>query len=309
MAHGSASGGGRLDRCDVDQSKVHDARSDYEYEARKRLYAEIEPLIFLLVGTCDEAAHRVRSLARSARGGTLVRWLSTPGYYTLSTMYKLYAPAAVARLMAERLTMVDLGLDAALRVQYRLARALLVSYTDAHDVAELAPHLPYFPDETAWRDLRVENPARYWRQGLTIGRTESAADALIVREADRQPRLITWGEFENAMHDKNSAVYRAFDYVADLFAGFHPRQRPVMWRLLIAQSIIFRAFGSLGDRTSRDDPRFRCPLRMPDGPERRPFDWRQAGTDDDVSDRDVLETPFDVAETYLRQRAPEAFLK
>src|SRR6476646_9020062 len=49
------------------------AKRDYEYEARKRLYAELYPLSFQLHEAARGAHNRIISLARAARGG----WLAT----------------------------------------------------------------------------------------------------------------------------------------------------------------------------------------------------------------------------------------
>ena len=71
------------------------ARLDYEYEARKRLYHECEPLVFELLEFAENAGDRIRGLARTARQGDLPNWLSANEYYVASTMYYLLAPSAV----------------------------------------------------------------------------------------------------------------------------------------------------------------------------------------------------------------------
>src|SRR4051812_22844570 len=64
----------------------NDARREYEFEARKRLYQEYEPLLFQLMEAADNAIHRIQSLARTARHGNLndTGWLSQFNYYTKS---------------------------------------------------------------------------------------------------------------------------------------------------------------------------------------------------------------------------------
>ena len=52
-----------------------DARRDYEYEARKRLYSEIQPLLFQLKELSESAYRWVMSLARTAQQDQL-SWLS-----------------------------------------------------------------------------------------------------------------------------------------------------------------------------------------------------------------------------------------
>src|SRR5215469_15350797 len=47
------------------------ARRDYEYEARKRLYEECEPILFQFAELCESALKRIYALARNARDGNL----------------------------------------------------------------------------------------------------------------------------------------------------------------------------------------------------------------------------------------------
>src|SRR3989337_129946 len=55
------------------------ARRDYEYEARKRFYPEIEPLLFQLHEAAEQAYHRALSLARTSRNGDPVGTDGGPG--------------------------------------------------------------------------------------------------------------------------------------------------------------------------------------------------------------------------------------
>ena len=54
-----------------EQGKERDAKRAYEYDARQRLYAQCEPLLFQLADLADHGYHRVYSLARSAYLGKL----------------------------------------------------------------------------------------------------------------------------------------------------------------------------------------------------------------------------------------------
>jgi len=89
----------------VDSNAERDARRDYQYEARKRLYEQCGPLLFQLSEAAESAYHRVMSLASRAREGNL-----EPGgtsflkdsYFRLSTLYRLFVPAAVLKLRPTR---------------------------------------------------------------------------------------------------------------------------------------------------------------------------------------------------------------
>jgi ABC-type multidrug transport system fused ATPase/permease subunit len=52
------------------------ARRSYEYDARKNLYAKVEPLLFQLFEAAEGAFHAVTSLARTQRQGDLPAWLA-----------------------------------------------------------------------------------------------------------------------------------------------------------------------------------------------------------------------------------------
>jgi hypothetical protein len=84
----------------LDRSK---AQREYEYEARKHLYAEFQPLMFQLVESCDNAYWRINGLARSASEGRLgpgrrSRLRANSKNYLPSTVYRFMAPLVLFRL-------------------------------------------------------------------------------------------------------------------------------------------------------------------------------------------------------------------
>src|SRR6266567_5142795 len=173
----------RLDQ----QAKAEDARQAYEYDARKRLYRECEPLLFQTRELANEARERIIGLAVAARKGDIdedgTGWLAKPGYYTLSTCYRLVAPATTYLLLQRRLTDFDLGLEPRIQAQYEVLKQLYVSVSDDFGLAE-AVGLDYHPDDAdpGKRDrekLRAEQPAIYWRQGLYRGTMSLVSDAFI----------------------------------------------------------------------------------------------------------------------------------
>jgi hypothetical protein len=156
-----------------------DARRDYDYEARKRLYRECEPLLFRLAEGSENALHRIFSLARTARNGDLDQdrsWLNGPGYYMASTIYNLMVPIVIFRLLQNRLTLVDLTVDQRISNQYLTAKLLYITFTEDFVLAKFEPELHYQPFVAAWEKRRAEEPRRYWRQGLTLGRLDAAIE-------------------------------------------------------------------------------------------------------------------------------------
>jgi len=92
------------------------AQRDYRYDAIKRLYTDLQPLLFQLSELCESAYGHTRSLARTARNGNLGTgadsWWVGNDYYLISTVYRLLVPLAVVELMHRQLTLVDLSVVA-----------------------------------------------------------------------------------------------------------------------------------------------------------------------------------------------------
>lgn len=291
----------------AEQTAEKNARRDYEYEARKRLYEECEPIMFFLYESSISAMKRVRSLARTAREGDLgprrQSWLSSKGYYTLSTIYMLMAPLTAFKLIQQRLTLVDLTVDPKTRALYLLAKALYLSFTADFKLARTPPELEYRPNAEDWGVKRKEHPAVYWRQGLPVGRLDKAVTSLIVAGGGGASRCMSFGEFETAYDDPGSDVRACFQTILDIFLDFHPAARPVMWRLLITQLHIYRAIIRISEKGYRAEEGVSSLLKSVQKDEREPFDWRQR--DDEARGEEVFVHPFVAAETYLAETLKE----
>lgn len=221
-----------------DLNSSRNARRDYEYDARKRLYSEIEPLLFILYESAEQSYYRVRSLARTARIGSLGtsnNWLNRKGYYLYSTMYYMILPAIVFRLIRSRMTFIDLDLDEQIRVKYYLTKIYSFSFTDDFLLASVGQKLPYDPNNKNWRVLIETNSAQYYRQGLLVGDMEALLDQMIIKD-DRNTRAIRYGEFEDlvAKDPKSDALSE----LCNLFYSFDPLTKPVLARMLLVQACL-----------------------------------------------------------------------
>ena len=219
----------------TDTTNASAARRDYEYEARKRLYTEVEPLLFQLHESLEEAHYRVRSLARTSRSGNLgsppaSNWLSRDGYYLRSTLYKLILPAVHFRLMQRRVTFVDLSLDESIGTRYRLMKMYVRSLTDDFVFAKLHPALEYDPNTAAAVDSR-----RQPRQALVLGDLENVTDLLIVGVGD-QARAMLFSEFESLLD--TTPVNESLSELVAMFRRFSAETRPVLARLLVSQACL-----------------------------------------------------------------------
>jgi len=303
-------------RAKIKESELSDlnaekkARRDYEYDARKRLYSECEPLLFELYQLSLGGMKRVGSLARTAREGNLTNdlnsWLSDDGYYMLSTIYKLFAPLALVKIIQRRITLVDLSLDSRIKRQYLLANNLYQTFSSDFKLASLPPPIPYDPDSRSadYAQKVQEKPHIYKRQGLPVGLLDNVVDALIVSDKTSPARCLSFGEFETKYQNKASDVHKTFASVVGLFLNFHPATRPVLWRILITQLHLNKAILAESELDFEPHNAPHALLKIPTKDRLGRYDWRSK--DSTVSDSD-LEQPFDVAEKFLNKRLGKMF--
>lgn len=229
-----------------EESKAKDARRDYEYDARKRLYRECEPLLFQARELANEARGRITGLAMAARNGDICEdglgWLAKPGYYSLSTCYSLVAPAAAYLLLQRRLTDFDLGLEPRIRIQYEMLKLVYASFSDDFSLANLIG-VEYRPDDADpgmpnREKLLAERPAVYRRQGLYRGTIALIGDAFLADKTEAW-RCKTFSEFYVEAHQQHSPIGRILPELLDMVRGFHPAMCPVLWLVLIEQLMLY----------------------------------------------------------------------
>jgi hypothetical protein len=242
----------------------HDARRDYEYEARKRLYQECEPILFQFSELSESALRRIYALARNAKDGNLGPdgyWLSTDHYFIRSTIYRLVAPMTAFKLLQHKLTNIDLKLDQSINIQYILAKILYYTFSSSPDLARSEPAIPYDPDqigaeskgleEYEKKERRTRYPEKFWLQGLKVGTLDILAETLILSEKgsshNNNFRIKSFGEFEQQFFKKGESAVsydsnnNTFEVFFTIFSYFHPRTRPVLWRVLITHRKYFYA--------------------------------------------------------------------
>ncbi len=309
-------------------SADRDARRDYEYEARKRLYQEYEPLLFQLVELSEYSLHRINSLARTARQGDLADttgafghqngsflgpkeskgWLSFPGYYMISTVYEIIGPIAIYKLMQRRLRLVDLRLDPGIDRLYTLSKILYLTLTCDFEIARnYHPEIEYDPNVDGWEKKRESDPSKYWRQGVPLRRLDVMIDELLTPQ-EETTYLKTYGEYEKSIFDeydkgrKNPEIKHpepsGFFGLVDIFLGFHPRTRPVLWRILVTQTLVYRLILKQAKENSAltlQETLHKLKIEMD---ERNQLDWR--GENSNISDEVVLKEPFSVATEFVR---------
>lgn len=198
-----------------------DARRAYEYEARKRLYGVYEPLRVRLLAATDNAVAQIADIvARPARGGTTE---SSPEYRLKAAMYYLLAPLVVARMIERQLTLIDLGLDERIHTEFVLAQVICRSLADEAHAAQIEPHLSYTPYVPGWREKRESCPQQFRRQGLPLGRLNTALDVLHITRSEGIETLMSFGEFEPLIDRLDVDDVRSGPGAArDLYNRFRP---------------------------------------------------------------------------------------
>lgn len=228
------------------------ARRDYVYEARKRLYAEFQPVLFQMVERCSGAVGRIKGMAEGTRTGLILRpsrlgagWQDDP-YHMISTCWDLLAPLALFRIGQQKLMGVDMSVDAVTGWQYLLAREYYSSWNMGDELAAEEPALPFNDEE------------QETREHILSGHLEQIADCLIRRDKQGQPSCISFSEFSSAFF-KVPEFIEAMAHITLPLTNFHPQRKPVLWRLLLTQAHLYAAiiktFGSVAnDRPQRIHP-------------------------------------------------------
>lgn len=225
------------------ENSKEDARRSYEFHARQRLYQEYEPLRFQLLDAVETAKCQIETMSEQALDQRLRHLGSTPTgkYWLLGTIYHLLRPAAVYRLAQRKLTVVDLRVEPTIEIEYTLAKKVYLALSHDARMAELSSII-YTPYVDGWQEKRELNPARFRRQGLPLGRLDNAVDTLIVQRDGSAERIATFGEFEAGFGASSpDDVSGPIGAARDLFTSFSPSIRPVLWRLLLAQFVMYKA--------------------------------------------------------------------
>jgi hypothetical protein len=219
--------------------------------------------------------------------------------------------------MQRALTLVDLGVSPFITAQYNLAKILYLTLICDFEFASEDPIVEYTPNVKGWEEKRTQLPSRYWRQGLPLGRLDIAVEELL-ESRENKKFLKTFGEYENYVYNyseregNDQKIYLApgFENVVDIFLGFHPKTRPILWRILVAQAHLHRLIlnrNITSSECSLEEMLSNLPIS---NEERDKFDWRdtvdiQISDDKQTLDKIVFREPFSAAvnfvDRYLRR--------
>ncbi|MBV9408124.1 MAG: hypothetical protein JO164_04835 [Candidatus Eremiobacteraeota bacterium] len=236
-----------MERFKVLASRANDelkARRDYEYEARKRLYVETEPILFQFYENAAYVINRILNLARASRDGSLEGSQSwwRDQYYLLSAVHGFLAPLAAFHILRQRITLLDLTLDDSLERQYELGKAANRVWSRDISLASSLYELRYNPNrqDVEKQSLAPDEESMYRRQGVLSGYVQRAAAALVFTN-DGEQRVRSFSEFADAYENNELTVQRDVEPVLKVLDGFVPARHPVLWRVIVAQLFVYRA--------------------------------------------------------------------
>jgi hypothetical protein len=210
------------------------ARLDYQYAAKKRLYEAVGPLRFQLVVAAGDLARRVDSHLRSRR------WVMAPsGYYVHSFLYRLLRPLAIGVLVEREMSYADFSVDPSSVDLLRFDRAAYRMLTGADPFMDL--------NATANSDEPVYYQGLDWaRESQHIFRDNlrSAAMCLLAKGAGDRDVVIDYAEFRQRWPDplteeRLAGLARLFQRSKNSLL-----ESPVFWVRLVGYAYVCRDYVS-----------------------------------------------------------------
>jgi hypothetical protein len=222
----------------------HDLHSNLSHVPEDRFlelakYLPLMPPEPDLTTICSRALDAIELLARPEVQETLALttdrfdWLPTAGGPVREIAYDLFAPLACYRLGQLA------GADA-----WKEVEAAYLAPTRHYEVSRQEPPLPYGPEVEGWRHLRYRSPGQTWLQGLKPPQlVERVTRFLTTRDRTGQLRLATReefkAEFDRILGFGDEHARRSLGVLVNPLFGFTPRLRPVFWRVLAIQYLVY----------------------------------------------------------------------
>ncbi len=210
----------RLENELTSQSEQAAARRSYEYEARKRLYSTVRPMLFELGELAETSNRRIDKILSG-----VIR-LGPDASAVVTTAYRIAAPLVLVHAIQRQLTTVDLRLDQQLRDQYLVARQLLLVLNSGRELAQAPPPIAY-----EYQDLDD-------RQHLSVRQLDGLLETLTVRDGDGRPRLAGFFQFQEDCEDPASPRSAWPAAAFRLLGHADPHATPVLWRILATHRLL-----------------------------------------------------------------------
>jgi len=229
------------------QKTNFDKKTEYEYDARKRIYLECAPLMFQLINVSENALFKISDIVYQS--GKLTDKgqpsLIAPGkkfgdegynFYKSSSFYKLFAPIASFKLLNDKLSKEDLDMDPRMMIQFEVGKYIFFSFSGDRAIAKLLGDENY--------ESRVdENPNV--RQGIWGAEIEKLC-AYFIEHGQKETRLKRYDEFDKDYkkwklgESVSDLASSTFEILEKLFYQFNiDRNNMILWRILIDQTRMY----------------------------------------------------------------------
>lgn len=221
-----------------EEKHVKNAQIDYEYETRKRLYSSYQPLLFQLTELSENIKSRIEGMAKNGKEGKLenTEWINFDNYYFQTTVYLLFAPLGLFKIIQKNISIVDFGVDSHISLNYKFVK---IAINLLQDDFRLARHQDFLEGQQylkKWQKEHTIMNESFDRQGLPPVKIDSIGSHFIINE-NSQWRLITLSEFEEKVKEKE---YREkLLPIMELFSDFSPNKKPVLMMIFIGQACLF----------------------------------------------------------------------
>jgi hypothetical protein len=283
------------------ENRLTEARLDYEYEARKRLYDEVEPILFSAHFAARSTRGRLNAFVDRLREGYISRdkrksWMADR-YYQRSTVYRIFLPIVLHRLLLRKLSQLDVTLEPVIGRKFMTLSIYPDILVDHFDLANVANFdIPYDPYAEPTKEQLEHKPGEFKFQGLVRGEVERLVSAMIVSDP-KGPAPIEWFQFEIGLDEKKADLDSAYHPVRKILTGFHPHTHPVVWRAFIAFLLLSEFYISAREFTIEEYDA--CTSKMDCAKFKD-----QLG--DDISS-ELMTTHFKAAQIYVREKIVSAF--
>ena len=226
------------------------AKIEHESKAKDRMYEEISPLMFQLVGLAESALFKIADIVNQSGklGKDKKSELVGPkrfgdeehNFFKSSVLYRLFAPIACFKLIQEKLTTYDLDLDQKFYIQYTIAKHLFYSFSGDRDLAKILKDKDY---------ERMRDDEYSKRQGLLPAEIDTLCEFFINRQSGESARLRRYDEFDDEYKKWKSHNYDlktnkdipnlALGILEKCFYNFDIKNKKILWRIIINQSRMY----------------------------------------------------------------------
>jgi len=211
--------------------------------------------------------------------------------------------------------MVDFNVDNTKYLQYSIGKIIYFSFSDHFEIAKFGKSIDYDPimrgkNKDQRNQLIISNPSKYSIQGLDIQQINNIADKLIQKETQDQKEVERIKDVSVFIHEFFTAqtenyyleetVHEPIKSVKDLLDIFHPKNKPILWRILMTQAFLYQILLRISQYESQSTEESSSFQPFVFSFER--LDWHKQ--EDNISYDEVFINPVSSVKEYLQINLP-----